>query len=102
MEVEEELEPGTRLGEVTAIDEDIGENAAINYAIICEYNNVLFSFLNSSCRGRDLEIMEINEILSNHFYKSPHIPLLSFLLQMAMTRASSQLREMRITKASSG
>ena len=39
MEVEEELEAGTRLGEVTAIDEDIGENAAINYAIICEYNN---------------------------------------------------------------
>ena len=42
MDVEEELEPGTRLGEVTAIDEDIGENAAINYAIICEYNNVFF------------------------------------------------------------
>ena len=36
MDVEEELELGTRLGEVTAIDEDIGENAAINYAIICE------------------------------------------------------------------
>ena len=47
MEVEEELEPGTRLGEVTAIDEDIGENAAINYAIICEYNNVLSPFLHS-------------------------------------------------------
>ena len=36
MDVEEELELGTRLGEITAIDEDIGENAAINYAIICE------------------------------------------------------------------
>ena len=46
MEVEEELEPGTRLGEVTAIDEDIGENAAINYAIICEYNTVLSLILN--------------------------------------------------------
>ena len=51
MEVEEELEPGTRLGEVTAIDEDIGENAAINYAIICEYNNLLFLIFNSAHHG---------------------------------------------------
>ena len=37
MDVAEELELGTRLGEVAAIDEDIEENAVINYAIICEY-----------------------------------------------------------------
>ena len=37
MDVAEELDLGTRLGEVAAIDEDIEENAVINYAIICEY-----------------------------------------------------------------
>ena len=37
MDVAEELDLGTRLGEVAAIDEDIEENAVINYAIICKY-----------------------------------------------------------------
>ena len=43
MDVDEELELGTRLGEVTAIDEDIGENAAINYAIIYGNDEGIFS-----------------------------------------------------------
>ena len=47
--------------------------------------------------------MEINKIFSIHFYKSL-IPCKDYpytFLQMAMTRASSQLREMRVTEASS-
>ena len=37
MEVEEEQPVGTRLGEVTAVDRDIGANAVIDYAIICKF-----------------------------------------------------------------
>ena len=47
--------------------------------------------------------MEINKIFSIHFYKSL-IPCKDYpytFLQMAMTRASSQLSGMRITEASS-
>ena len=37
MEVEEELPIGSKIGEVNAIDRDIGENAVIDYAIICKF-----------------------------------------------------------------
>ena len=34
MEVEEELDIGSSIGQVEAIDQDIGENAVIDYAIV--------------------------------------------------------------------
>ena len=37
LDVEEELPIGSQLGEVAAIDRDIGANADIDYAIICKY-----------------------------------------------------------------
>ncbi len=36
--VEEELPIGSRIGDVEALDEDEGDNAVIDYAIIGEYN----------------------------------------------------------------
>ena len=39
--VEEELPVGSRIGDVHAIDEDEGDNAVIDYAIIGEFNRVL-------------------------------------------------------------
>jgi hypothetical protein len=42
MEVAEELETGTKIGEVTAVDEDIGKNALIDYAIIFGNDNDIF------------------------------------------------------------
>lgn len=33
----EEVKNGTVIGEIRAIDEDIGENGAIDYKIICEF-----------------------------------------------------------------
>ena len=39
--VEEELPVGSRIGDVHAIDDDEGDNAVIDYAIIGEFNRVL-------------------------------------------------------------
>ena len=36
MEVEEEMPINMKIGEVIAIDKDIGKNAVIDYAIICK------------------------------------------------------------------
>ncbi len=36
--VEEELPIGSRIGDVEALDEDEGDNAVIDYAIIGEFN----------------------------------------------------------------
>ena len=36
MEVEEEMPINMKIGEVIAIDKDIGRNAIIDYAIICK------------------------------------------------------------------
>ena len=93
MEVEEELEPGTRLGEVTAIDEDIRENAAINYAIICEYNTVLSLIL----KFKSLIAFNITYLC---FLIKMEINNLYFQ-QMGMMRESSRLNGTRITEASS-
>ena len=37
MEVEEEMPINMKIGEVIAIDKDIGKNAIIDYAIICKF-----------------------------------------------------------------
>ena len=37
MEVEEEMPINMKIGEVIAIDKDIGKNAVIDYAIICKF-----------------------------------------------------------------
>ena len=42
LEVIEETSPGTKIGEVKAVDEDEGENAIINYAIIDGNDNKIF------------------------------------------------------------
>ena len=42
LEVVEETTPGTKIGEVKAVDEDEGENAIINYAIIDGNDNKIF------------------------------------------------------------
>ena len=36
MRVREDAAPGTEIGSVTAVDDDVLENAAIDYMIICE------------------------------------------------------------------
>ena len=43
MEIQEELPVGTKLGEINAIDKDIGENAIIDYAIIYGNDEGIFS-----------------------------------------------------------
>lgn len=42
MLVQEEVPIGTEIGRLRAIDEDIEENAAIDYAIICTLTLLLF------------------------------------------------------------
>ena len=46
--VEEELPVGSRIGDVHAIDEDEGDNAVIDYAIIGEFNRVLILYRGDS------------------------------------------------------
>jgi hypothetical protein len=45
MRVREDAAPGTEIGSVTAVDDDVLENAAIDYMIICE---PIFFLLRSS------------------------------------------------------
>ena len=52
MEVEEEMEIGTQIGQVTAVDRDIGENAIIDYAIIYGNEDGIFGIQrDSASRG---------------------------------------------------